>query len=108
MEDRELTEQDIIDTTGAKDVGELEDLEILFKGFTNIGGLSRCTALRRVAFIDNGIKRISGLGTLGYTLLNLTLCDQEIRYEFRFRATCIHYLTTNPSSFNKPKRDGKS
>jgi hypothetical protein len=78
LPDRELTRDDIITTTGIHKMEEIEDLEILFKHCTDIGGLEECTALRRFALINNGLRRINNLATLGYTLVQLTLCDQEI------------------------------
>ena len=78
MEGHVLTKEDIIETTGVENIEDLEDLEILFLGISEIGGLHECSSLRRVAMIDNGLLRISGLRPLGYTLLSLTLCDQRI------------------------------
>ncbi len=40
---------------------------------------SSFSALRKLAFIDNGIKRLSNLNVLGPTLTSLCICDQEIQ-----------------------------
>ena len=77
---RSLSRQDIIDTTGVNDLSELENLEILFTACTEIGGLEECSSLRRFCMIDNGLTQISNLTHLGYTLVTLTLCDQNIKY----------------------------
>jgi len=95
-----LTYEGLIETVGASAaLDTIQDLEILFLTFEEIcpssgsGSGNRSTsnshsnmqsvfihlpALERLALLDNGLKRISGLESLANTLINLTICDQMI------------------------------
>lgn len=73
-----LSKQDIEEVTGCKEFDNIEDLEILFNNFAEISSLVGFPKLRRLACIDNGIKRISNLEPVSLTLQVLNLSDQDI------------------------------
>ena len=76
---RLLSHDDIIETVGtACPLDEMEELEILFLSFTEIGALEHTPRLRKLTLIDNGITRISNLAPVSLTLSVLCLCDQEL------------------------------
>ena len=76
--DTKLSRKDLEEITGLKEFDNLEDLEILFNNFTEISSLVGFPRLRRLACIDNGIKRISNLEPISLTLQILNLSDQDI------------------------------
>jgi protein phosphatase 1 regulatory subunit 7 len=80
--------EDLVETVG-KDIllESLDDVEILFLTFDeitsrdespNLSAFAHVPNLKRLAMIDNGLKRISGLEPLASSLLTLTICDQAI------------------------------
>ena len=73
-----LTKQEIIEVSGENDLEALKQLEILFNGFQEIGGLEECTTLQKMSLIDNGLQRITNLRSVALTLTSLCLCDQDI------------------------------
>lgn len=73
-----LSKQDIEEVTGLKEFDNIEDLEILFNNFSEIGSLTGFPRLRRLACIDNSIKCISNLEPVSLTLQILNLSDQDI------------------------------
>lgn len=74
-----LSREGIVETVGAHVLlDELEELEILFLSFSEIGSLEHTPRLRRLTLIDNGIRCISNLQPVALTLTSLCLCDQEI------------------------------
>jgi hypothetical protein len=67
-----------IETTGAERTEEIVDLEVLFLTFDEVSSLHCCPNLRRLALIDNGLRRISNLSPVSISLQILCLCDQSI------------------------------
>jgi len=67
-----------VEATGEGNLESLEELEILFTSFEEIGGLDQCSNLRKLSLLDNGLKRISNLTPISITLTSLCLCDQDI------------------------------
>jgi hypothetical protein len=62
-----LTIDQIVEACGERHLEKVEDLEILFSNFTELGGeeLAGLTNLKRLACIDNGLQRLSNLHCLG-------------------------------------------
>ncbi|CAM9725922.1 unnamed protein product, partial [Discosporangium mesarthrocarpum] len=76
---RKLTPGMITLATGEDNLEELDELEMIFGGVSQIGGLERCTRLRTLTLIDCGLRRISNLEPVSRTLVKLCLCDQGLR-----------------------------
>ncbi|CAM9422855.1 unnamed protein product [Pylaiella littoralis] len=84
--DRRLSPSMIISATGQESLEELEELEVIFGGVSELGGLERCTSLRSLTLIDCGLRRISNLEPVGHSLIKLCLCDQGLK---RMEGLCL-------------------
>jgi hypothetical protein len=56
--ERKMTQHDLVDATGVEDVGTLDEVEILFNSFTEIGGLEKCGQLQSLTLINGGLLQV--------------------------------------------------